>query len=242
MHPEHISQSGINLIKSFEGLHKLSDDGLIHSYRCSAGRWTIGYGSTKGVRSGQRITEQEAEDKLKQDVVTAENDVKRHIKVPLSQNQFDALCSFAFNCGGANLGKSTLTKLVNKGKYDEASEQFLRWNKARVNGELTILRGLTRRRTAEAALFNMDAQLPAKTGEIMPQKIEQKATKPLIKSKTMVGTGVAGAATGLNEIAGQIQMLLPYASSLKVIFLVCALGGIGLAAWARYSDHRKGER
>ena len=74
----------------------------------------------------------------------------------------------------------------------------------------------------------------------MPQKVTAEAPKSLIKSKTMAGAGIAGAATGLNEIAGQMQGLLPYADSLKTIFLICAIGGIALAAYARYKDNKEG--
>lgn len=242
MHPEHISDTGLNLIKSFEGLAKKGEDGLIHSYRCIAGRWTIGYGSTKGVRSGMRITEQEAEERLAEDLKTFENDVKRYVQVPLTQNQFDSLVSLVFNIGGANFSKSTLVKKINKGLYDEVPEQILRWNKARVAGELKVVRGLVRRRTAEAALFSMDATLPAKGGDLMPQKVEQKAQKPLAKSKTMAGAGIAGAATAMNEVTSQLEGLVAYSSSLKTVFLICALGGIALAAWSRYNDHKNGDR
>ena len=189
-----------------------------------------------------RITEQEAEERLADDLKTFENDIKRYVQVPLTQNQFDALVSLAFNIGGANFSKSTLIKKINKGLYDEVPEQILRWNKARVAGELKVVKGLVRRRTAEAALFSMDSTLPSKGGDIMPQKVEQKAQKPLRKSKTMAGVGIAGLATTMNEVSSQLEGLMAYSSSLKTIFLVCAIGGIALAAWARYSDHKEGER
>jgi lysozyme len=74
--------------------------------------------------------------------------------VPLTQNQFDALVDFAYNAGAANLRSSTLLRLLNSGDYAGASGQFIRWNKATSNGQLIVLPGLTRRRTAEAQLFN----------------------------------------------------------------------------------------
>jgi len=242
MHPKSISQTGINLIKSFEGLHRVADDGMVHSYRCVAGKWTIGYGSTKGVRSGMRITKDEAEARLREDLKWCEDVIKRHVNVPLTQNQFDGLCSLIFNIGGPNFQKSTLLKRLNVGKYEDVPEQIMRWNKARVNGELSVVRGLTRRRTAEAALFSMDADLPSNGGDLPPQKVEQAATKPLAKSKTMAGVGVAGVATMANEISGQLQGLVPYSENLKLIFLVVAMAGIGLAAYARIKDHNEGDR
>jgi hypothetical protein len=117
----------------------------------------------------------------------------------------------------------------------------MRWNKARVDGKLTPLKGLTRRRAAEAAIFSRDAAMPSDDGgPEMPQKVTAEAPKSLMKSKTMAGAGIAGAATGLNEVAGQMQSLLPYADSLKTIFLVCAIGGIALAAYARWKDNKEG--
>lgn len=241
MHPETVSQQGVELIKRFEGLHKVQPDGMVTSYRCPAGKWTIGYGSVKGVRSGMKITKQEAEELLIKDIKDHEAYVKQYVQVPLTQGQYDALVSFVFNLGGGNFRSSTLLKKLNKGLYDEVPEQFMRWNKARVDGKLTALKGLTRRRAAEAAIFSADAKLPSdEGGAIAPQKVTAAAQKPLAKSKTMAGAGIAGAATALGEIAPQIEALVPYSDSMKTIFLLCALGGIALAAYARFKDHKEG--
>ncbi len=241
MHPHKVSNDCVELVKKFEGLHKLKDDGLVHSYRCPAGKWTLGYGATKGIRSGMNCTVAEAEQRLIHDLDEHGKIVKRLVNVPLSQGQYDALVSFVFNLGGGNFKSSTLLKKLNKGDYDACPEQIMRWNKARVDGKLTPLRGLTRRRTAEAAIFSRDAQLPSdEGGPEMPQKPTAEAPKPLTKSKTMAGVGIAGAATGLNEVAGQLQGLVAYADGLKTIFLLCAVGGIALAAYARYKDNKEG--
>ena len=241
MHPQSVSDEGVDLIKRFEGLHKVQPDGMISSYRCPANRWTIGFGSCKGVRSGMKITAAEAELLLLDDIREHADIVKQYVTVPLTQGQFDSLVSFVFNLGGGNFRSSTLLKKLNKGLYDDVPEQLMRWNKARVNGQLTPLKGLTRRRSAEAAIFSSDAKLPADDGgPVAPQKISAAAPKPLAKSKTMAGVGIAGAATGLNEMAGQLQGLVAYAESLKMIFLLCAVGGIALAAYARFKDHKEG--
>ena len=118
---------------------------------------------------------------------------------------------------------------------------MMKWNKARVSGVLQPLAGLTRRRAAEAALFSMDASIPSDdNGAAMPQKVTSAAPKKLIKSKTMAGVGVAGTATMLGELAPQLQALVPYAASMKTIFLIVAVGGIALAAYARMKDHKEG--
>ncbi|MCJ2030709.1 lysozyme [Methylobacterium sp. J-043] len=96
-----------------------------------------------------RITQAEADDILARDLVRFEDAVARLVRVPVTQNQFDALVSFAFNLGEGNLGSSTLLKKLNAGDYDGAADQFARWNKAKGK----VLTGLTRRRAAEADLF-----------------------------------------------------------------------------------------
>lgn len=241
MHPKSTSDQGINLIKKFEGLHKIGDGGKVLAYRCPANVLTIGYGHTKGVKRNMEITQAEAEALLRADLRIYEAEVKRLVNVPLTQYQFDALVSFVFNLGAANFAASTLLKRINTGNYEAVPAQLMRWNKARVNGKLQALTGLTRRRSAEAALFTMDAQLPSDDADVpMPQKVTVQDKKPLTKSKTMAGVGIAGAATALNETAGQLQSLVAYADSLKTIFLLCALGGIALAAYARWKDQKDG--
>jgi len=242
MHPSTTSSTGVSLVKSFEGLHKVGEDGLIRSYRCIAGRWTVGYGSTKGVRSGVTITEAEAEQKLIDDLRVSEADVKRVVNVPLSAYQFDALVCLAFNIGGTALSKSTLVRKLNKGLYEEVPNEIMRWDKARVDGSLRSVRGLTRRRAAEAALFTMDAPLASMGGEAMPQKVEQSAVKSLKKSKTIAGTGIAGGATILSEVASKLEALTAYSDSIQQAFLILTIGGIALAAYARYKDSLEGVR
>ena len=241
MHPNTVSKDCIELVKKFEGLHKVKDDGMVHAYRCPAGKWTCGFGATRGVRSGVTWTKEYSEMRLIEDLEEHGKIVKKYVNVPLTQSQYDALTSFVFNLGGGAFRSSTLLKKLNKGMYDDCPEQIMRWNKAKVDGKLTPLRGLTRRRTAEAAIFSRDAQLPSdEGGPQMPQKVTAEAPKSLAKSKTMAGAGIAGAATAMNEVAGQIQGLVAYAPMLKTIFLICAIGGIALAAYARFKDNKEG--
>mgnify|MGYP000930758996 CR=1 FL=1 len=136
------SSNGIKLIKQFEGC-KLT------SYKCPSGVWTIGYGHTSGVKKGQKISQAQADKFLKSDLKTFENAVNSAVKVPLNQNQFDALVSFAYNCGSGALKMSTLLKELNKKNYAGAAKEFLKWNKS--NGK--VLNGLVKRRAAEKELF-----------------------------------------------------------------------------------------
>jgi len=138
-----ISQEGIALIKKFEGCE-------LKSYKCAADVWTIGYGHTKFVEEHQEITQEEADSILLTDLEVYEDAVKKAVTVPLHQHQFDALVSWTFNLGGANLNASTMIKVLNKGEYEEVPAQIKRWNKA--GGK--VLQGLIRRREAEALLFS----------------------------------------------------------------------------------------
>lgn len=119
------------------------------AYQDSVGVWTIGYGHTKGVKPGDKITQAQADEFLTQDTAGAASDVSRLVKVELSQNQFDALVSFTFNLGGKNLASSTLLKRLNEGNYRAASDQFGRW----VFAGNVLLQGLLKRREAERQLF-----------------------------------------------------------------------------------------
>lgn len=138
-----ISQKGIDLIKKFEGCR-------LTAYKCPSNVLTIGYGHTgSDVYVGKKITQKEAEYLLKNDIIVHCNNVNKLVKVPLTQNQFDALVSFEFNIGYGQFSKSTLLKLLNEKKYKESAEQFERWVYS--NGK--VLQGLVKRRTEEKNLF-----------------------------------------------------------------------------------------
>ena len=137
-----ISQEGIALIKKFEGCK-------LESYLCAANVPTIGYGSTKGIEMGMTISQERAEELFLEDLEVYEDAVNKAVELPLHQHQFDALVSWTFNLGGANLNASTMLKVLNQGAYEDVPAQMKRWNKA--GGK--VLEGLTRRRLAESLLF-----------------------------------------------------------------------------------------
>ena len=137
------SEKGLALTEQFEGLR-------LEAYQDSVGVWTIGYGHTgPDVHAGLTITQEQASALLLQDAGTAVAAVNRLVTVPLTQNQFDALVDFVFNLGSGNFAKSTLLRELNAGNTAAAAAQFLVWNRA--GG--VVLPGLTRRRQAEAELF-----------------------------------------------------------------------------------------
>ena len=144
-----IASKGLELIKSFEGLR-------LKPYLCSAGVPTIGYGNTfyenktKVTLKDSAITEQRAVELLAWSLSGFEQYVDSYCVDTITQNQFDALVSFCYNVGPANLKSSTLLKKVNANPNDPTIRaEFLKWNKA--GGR--ALAGLTRRRTAEADLY-----------------------------------------------------------------------------------------
>lgn len=138
-----ISDAGLDLIKSFEGLrlkaYKPTQDDV----------FTIGYGHTKNVGEGDTCDDEQATEWLREDCYTAEQCVTKYVRVPITQNEFDALVSLAFNIGCGAFSGSTLLKLLNSHDYDAAAAQFPRWNK-QAGKELA---GLTRRRLAEKEMF-----------------------------------------------------------------------------------------
>ena len=142
-----ISEEGLEIIKHFEGCE-------LEAYKCAAGVWTIGYGHTKDVQEGDTWSQEKAEHMLSKELEDEyEHYINSLVTVPMNQCQFDALCSWVYNLGPANLKSSTLLKKLNAGDYEDIPNQIKRWNKATVNGERKVLPGLTRRREAEALMF-----------------------------------------------------------------------------------------
>lgn len=139
--------SNVNAIKEHEGLR-------LKAYKDSVGVWTIGYGDTgPDVVEGLVITKEQAENRLRKRLREFEGYVLKYVRVGLNQNQFDALVSLVYNIGPTNFSSSTLLKKLNAGDYQGAADQFLVWNKGRVNGKLVVIKGLSNRRTAERQLF-----------------------------------------------------------------------------------------
>lgn len=139
-----VTKQGLRLIQEFEGFSPTV-------YMCAGGYPTIGYGHVvlMGESFSTLISKHEAEQLLRQDVRSAENAVLRHIQIPLTQGQFDALVSFTFNLGAGALQRSTLRRKVNRGSHGDVPREFRRW----VYAGGKRLRGLVRRREAEACLY-----------------------------------------------------------------------------------------
>lgn len=193
-----VPQEGIELIKRFEGIPD-GDPSTVNldAYLDPVGIWTIGWGhaityqgsflrgpQNKGIARALYpggISVEQAEMLLRGELVNFAHDVLRLVQVPLDDGAFAALVSFAFNCGAANLAASTLLRKLNQGDREGAAEQFLRWNKARRNGVMIELPGLTRRRRAERALFlgqDWRAEAGRTRGAPMPRTLAPERPDP----------------------------------------------------------------
>ena len=141
-----MSNKGREHLKHFEGLHLVA-------YLDAAGIPTIGWGHTKGVKAGDRITREKAEKLLDDDINDHARCVARlldkAIFAGLKQGQYDALVSFVFNVGCGAFERSTMRKMLNSGEHERAASEFPRWNK----GGGKVLAGLTRRRAAEKRMY-----------------------------------------------------------------------------------------
>ena len=157
-----VNQRGLDLFREWEGLET-------KAYMDSGGTWTIGIGhlltraertsgkiviGTTAVDYREELTEQQCWQLLDQDLSSAESAVNQAIKVPLNQNQYDALVSFTFNVGNQAFAGSTLLRLLNLGQYDQVPTQLARWNKD--NGQ--VVQGLINRRNKEIALWAEEPQ------------------------------------------------------------------------------------
>lgn len=191
------NEEGVALIKDFEGcvLKAYPDPGT------GGEPWTIGVGHTGGVKPGDRITEAQAMDMLRQDLVKFERYVTDALDgYPATANEFSAMVSLCFNIGPANFRKSSVLKNHKRGDKAAAAGAFKLWNKAAGK----VLNGLTRRRAAEAALY----MKPALVGKAVETRTTPDAEKPVVKSHTVIGTAtvaVAGIGQQLVENLPAIQ-------------------------------------
>jgi lysozyme len=234
-----ISKRGENLIHSFEGLR-------LEAYQDEAGVWTIGWGHTGPcARKGNKITPQRADELFDQDNDAAEAVVNRLDKLRGPDNgltvlQFDALVSFEFNTGALSNRKNTITRYVIECKDDDVDDQMLRW----VNitdpktGKKRPSNGLKRRRHAEAQLWVEGCKAPVLAGfrpaevSSTPEPVAPPTpAKEAAASPAVQGSAVATASAVLATATEQIQPLAGYSDTLRIVFVLLALAGVGLAIY-----------
>ena len=161
-----LSERGAALIADFEGV-------VLHAYNDPVGHCTCGVGhlihmgrctpadfQRFGTKQHPKMTGRQATDLLRRDAASREEAVTRLVKVPLSQNEFDALVSLVFNIGVGNFASSTVLRALNAGKRRKAARAFMLWTKA--GSPLQVLPGLLRRRRAEMTIFLRGANQPVR--------------------------------------------------------------------------------
>lgn len=217
-----MNKAGLELTKKWEGCK-------LEAYLCPAGVWTIGYGTTTGavpgvtVKKGMKITKQKAEDLLSTGMKRYEQAVRDSVKVNMTSNQSAALSVFTYNIGVAGFKGSSALREINKSNYDIVPIKMALWNKARVNGELVVLKGLVNRRADEANLFmTPDAQV-----EEIPVPMGTKAEiiqgKPIVKSTTIQTTLLTNAPAviaAMNGLDWKIALPLIVFSAILTTYLI----------------------
>lgn len=221
------SIAGRKLVESFESCLKAIGGGNFTTYYCPANVLTCGYGHTNAngrhIKEGDVWTQGECDAALREDLSVAERAVRRRVKVELTQSQFDALVSFTFNCGEGALARSGLLRAVNAKDFDQAAEAFAPWNR----GGGKVLRGLVRRRAAEAELFrngNHEAVQAAHTlsrtsdgdTESMPQQVDVPDGTPKPMSTSKIGNAqIAMGAGAAITAASKAKDALDQANAIK---------------------------
>jgi lysozyme len=223
-----MTKAGLDLLKEREGLR-------LEAYYCQAGVLTIGYGHTSAageplVRPGMKISKEEAERILIDDLRKYENAVKRLVKVNITPNQYSALVSLCYNIGEGAFSKSTVLKRVNAGDYHGAAKAFAMWNKA--GGKVS--NGLVKRRAMEASLFLSDMD-----EKVSPSVKVGSSQKSMAFSTTNISAGlsaVAGATGASVQIVQNVQSL---GDALPWIMLIAVIAGATF--WIIRERYKKAE-
>lgn len=217
-----VSETGLALIKQWEVLR-------LRAYLCPAGVWTIGYGHTGNVRAGMEITEEDADALLMSDLATFERAVAQAVKVPLTQHQFDALVSFAFNVGADAFRRSTLRRKLNQGDYTAVPGELAKW----VHAGGRKLDGLVNRRAAEAGLWVRGSHV---AGRDVPAAAAPARARDVLATDTAKGTlaaTIAGIAAVMAQAEPVVRLLgdLPWQVSLTAV--VATSFGVLVWRWRR---------
>jgi len=226
------NQKGVALIIEFEGFRS-------EAYIPVPGDVpTIGFGFTKGVQMGDKMTRSEAAARLKEELVEYEHGVMSACTLPPNENEFAALVSFSFNVGIGALRKSSVIKAHNRGDKQAAARAFSLWNKS--GGK--VYAGLTRRRAAEAALY----LTPAVIDEVqMPQSIDHETpmTASTINRASAVTGGTAAVAAvseTINTINGVKHGVTELGDWLLPALLVAVVAMAGYIVWQRVQQRKGG--
>lgn len=227
-----MSQEGIDaLLKKFEGCK-------LKAYRCPANVCTIGYGHTSAagapeVKDGMTITQKEADDILRRDLVKYETAVYGMVKQPLTQHQFDVLVDFAYNAGVGALKSSTLLKKVNAAQFDDVPAELMKWTK----GGGKVLPGLVRRRQAESAWWVSGEPHDEQEQRVDPDPVPVRTMVESKQGNAAIITASLGGLGAAKEIAAQAQEASDTADQLMKLLgntnflIMAAIAGLAAAIW-----------
>jgi lysozyme len=228
----HMSVEGIDaLLKKFEGCK-------LKAYKCPAGIWTIGYGHTSAagapeVVQGMTITQVEANDILRRDLVKYEKGVEALVKQPLTQNQFDVLVDFAYNAGAGALKSSTLLKKINAGEFDAVPAELMKWTK----GGGKVLPGLVRRRQAESTWWSSGEPVDEHEQRTDPDPVPVRTMADSKQGNAAILTAGIGGLGVAKEVAAQAKDASDTADQLAGLFsnsnflIMLAIIGLAAAIW-----------
>lgn len=220
-----VNDEALALLKQWEGLVLYAYDDQdtsrpprpIREGDHVAGQLTIGYGHTRTTKPGMKITAAQAERLLRADLAEFERAVSNGVTVDLTDNQFSALVSFAFNVGADAFRKSTLLRRLNAGDYAAVPAQLARWNKD--NGR--VVKGLVNRRAAEAGLWARGSFVASNTVPAAPAPV----VPPAVAAGGAGVVGIGGVAAAAQQAAPVLQAI--QGIDWKVVGLVIAAAGIG---------------
>lgn len=236
---EGINAAGLALLKRLEaGPH--GGPALV-AYRCPAGVLTIGWGSTRDVRDGMRITPMEAERRLRDDLGAVETAVA-DMAQPASACEYAAMVLLAFNIGVGAFRGSSVLRLHRAGDRAGAARAFLLWNKLRAGGRLVESAGLVRRRAAEMALYLAS---PSAAATPSPQKVA--GERPLAASRTAAGAALGAVLVGAQQAVAQVEPVWTGLRALGIeprvalaLLGLMALGTLGVVLIERVRRWRQG--
>ncbi|MGE5501532.1 MAG: lysozyme [Ignavibacteriales bacterium] len=199
MKPRHqVSRAAIDMIKRFEGYRR-------KAVQLPSGRWMLGHGHTLTAKEGAAVSPEDAEALLLYDLIEVAHTVNEHVLTPLTQNQFDALCSFVFNIGTGNFRESAVLLRLNEGAVLQAAALMELWRKADIGGERIVVDALVRRRAAEKTLFLTPAEgwVPVPSA-LLPPKLDHGAMEALGLEPSNIA-GIDDAIAGPIEEAPQLD-------------------------------------
>lgn len=208
----------------------------LKAYRCPAGVPTLARGRTRGVKMGDTCTQAQADVWFVEDLTEFTDGVRRVLKRDASENELGALVSFAYNIGLAGFNGSTVLKRHNEGDRQSAARAFALWNKARINGVLQVVDGLTSRRAREAALYLSDDSQP------MPQEVAPESSlkkSPIAQASTAaVLATVLGTLSESTETGQAVALALGIQPVYGVLLAVLWSGGVSL--YQRVKQRKEG--